>query len=226
MVEVKVKQAKDIDFSFMPTLECNLECPHCMYDVSPENIDILNYDFTKEFVNTFDWEQINSCGFYGGEPSINLDLYKKYINLIPEEIPKFMITNGNWSVQWTDLIEFVNYIMDNNIQVFVSSSPYHIEYQNEKLLAVAIKAAKGLIQIKDEDELFLPMGRLAEDDWTCTKKCLRWNKPMRLALQPSGNVIYQGCDGVYPIIGTYYNQLETLIEFIKNKRFCDKLLQE
>jgi sulfatase maturation enzyme AslB (radical SAM superfamily) len=42
---VKLSNLK-IDFSFIPSLECNIECPFCMYDAGPKRLDILDIEKT------------------------------------------------------------------------------------------------------------------------------------------------------------------------------------
>ncbi len=51
MVKIKVKEEKLIDFSFMPSLKCNLSCGHCMYGASPSNREILNFEKAKKFID-------------------------------------------------------------------------------------------------------------------------------------------------------------------------------
>ncbi len=56
------------------------------------------------------------------------------------------------------------------------------------------------------------MGRLSNRSSSCTFKCLKIpkNKPFRIALEPNGNIIFQNCDGIYPVIGNYKNSLKEI----------------
>ena len=94
MVKAVVKKEGAVDFSFMPSLQCDLSCAHCMYNSSPFNKAELDFDQTARFVETIDWRLINSCGFYGGEPGINTPMYERFMELVPSAIPKFTITDG------------------------------------------------------------------------------------------------------------------------------------
>ena len=97
MVKPIVTVEKSIDLSFMPSLQCDLTCAHCMYGSSPTNTATLDFEATKAFAETIDWDLINSCGFYGGEPGINIPMYERFMALVPGGVPKFTITDGTWS---------------------------------------------------------------------------------------------------------------------------------
>lgn len=45
------------------------------------------------------------------------------------------------------------------------------------------------------------MGRLAKPDWVCTNKCVWHQQVIRLGIFPTGDIILQNCDGVYPVVG-------------------------
>ncbi|GAF76804.1 unnamed protein product, partial [marine sediment metagenome] len=72
----------------------------------------------------------------------------------------------------------------------------------------------------------LPMGRNATEEWNCTRRCLRDKKPKRFAVMPNGNIIFQTCDGVYPIVGNIENpfNLEEYLEQIKRcRKYTEKI---
>ena len=131
---VMIAKGKAVDFSFIPSLKCDLTCPFCMYSGGPHIEEQLDLEVTREFLETMDWSYINSCGFYGGEPVINLPLYQRFIDLVPEGIPKFMITNGTWSTSDNKYNEFVSFLDSNKLFVIVSGTPYHKAHQNEAVL--------------------------------------------------------------------------------------------
>ena len=103
MLREKVKMVKNagdlkdltkVSFSFIPSLRCNNQCSFCMYGASPDNYTTLDYIQVKEWMKSFEWDSVIGWGFYGGEPSIETDLYQKFHELLPPDLPKFVITNG------------------------------------------------------------------------------------------------------------------------------------
>jgi len=210
MVKPLVESEKLVDLSFMPSLQCDLSCGHCMYNSSPTNTASLDLVQTRLFTKTVDWDVINSCGFYGGEPGINLPLYAEFINLVPKSTPRFTITDGTWSRTQGRTAKFVEWALEHNLQVFVSSTPYHLPYQNlDILLEVCEKYHSFTIK---GDDTIIPMGRMAKDGWTCGFKCRSFTGPVRFAVTPGGNIIFQSCDGVYPVVGTYKKSFDNLLK--------------
>jgi len=200
-----LKNRKDlahVDLSIMPSLKCDLTCPFCMYYCSPKNNLTLNIEKLKAFLKTVDWKKVTNVGFYGGEPAIKTALYQQFINLIPKTIPRFTITNGTWSTSPRRTKNFLNFCSRNRLVVFVSGTHYHQKFQDRNVLQK--RAGQGRVRLKDEDELH-PMGRLQKECWTCTHKCLWHQQPIRLAVFPTGHIIFQNCDGVYPVVGDCSN---------------------
>jgi len=203
-----------IDCSLIPSYECNLKCWFCMYDCGPNKKNILDIEKAKYFISKINFSKINQIGFYGGEISINLDLYQKFINLIPNEIPKFTITNGSWSRNLYNTNKFIRFVNNNKLYTKISCTPEHKKYQNKKVLKRVTRKYKN-IKIKDNDDTkskLLPMGRLSHHPFSCSFKCTKIppKQPFRIALEPDGSVIFQNCDGVYPSIGSYKNSLEEI----------------
>lgn len=203
---------KPFDFSIMPSYRCNLRCWFCMYDCSPHNKQVLDFNTTKRFLDTFDWSQINAFGFYGGEPSISTRLYDKFIALVPSNIPKFVITNGAWSLSddYTDM--FINWCAKNQFHVIVSSTPEHIAYQNRAFLENLVKEFGDAIELKKPDTIHA-QGRAKGHDGIitdCGKTCLRTDRNIRLGLKPDGNIVFQNCHGEYHIIANYHDHFNTL----------------
>ena len=201
MVKPVVANLKAVDFSFMPSLQCDLSCGHCMYNSSPTNLAVLDFDDTKTFVATIDWNYINSCGFYGGELGINIPMYERFMALVPRDVPKFTITDGTWSRTPGRTRKFVEFAERNDLQVFVSTTKYHTPFQNAGRLAEICEEYDRFTS-KDGEEELIPMGRLATKDWSCGFRCMEDRGPVRFALQPGGTIIFQSCDGVYPVVGT------------------------
>ncbi len=201
------------DLSFIPSYKCNLKCWFCMYDCSPSNKEKLDIEKAKNFITDIDLSKINQFGFYGGEISIDLPLYQKFINIIPKNIPKFTITNGSWSRSTKNTNIFLDFISKNNIYTKVSSTNEHKKFQNQEVLIEVVnkRKYKDIIKIKENDDTktkLLPMGRLSNQGFSCSLKCTKIpsDQPFRIALEPSGNIMFQNCDGIYPIVGNYKNR--------------------
>lgn len=187
-----------VDFSVIPSLECDLECSFCMYCSGPSNLLRLDIDRFKTFLKTVDWGRVTSWGFYGGEPSVDPDRYGVFADLIPEEIRKFLITNGHWTVSTSGIRRFFRLCTGRKFRVVISGTPEHKANQHRTTIE-NLSHEEGVI-VKGDDDMH-PMGRLASTKWSCTEKCLWHQQPIRLAVFPTGDVIFQNCDGVYPVVG-------------------------
>ena len=189
-----------IDLSFMASLECDLKCLHCMYWSSPKNKVQLDYDKVCRWVETINWRDIHACGFYGGEPSILPELYQQYMDLVPVVIPKFMITDGTWSKSREKTESLVAMAHRNNLQVFISQTPYHLPYQDQAELDTLVMTYPGRFFLKGNDKI-ISMGRARNfTPGGCTGICAEWIKPYRIALHPTLGIIFQSCDGSYPVL--------------------------
>lgn len=195
-----VKDLTKVSFSFIPSLKCNNQCSFCMYGAGPSNGLKLDYDLTVAFMKTVDWEKVVGWGLYGGEPSIDMDLYQTFYNLLPEELPKFVITNAAWSRDREKTIAFLQWCA-GKFHIIVSGTPEHRAKQNVRFIEELSKEVVGAITYKPEEEEMHPMGRLARKDWSCNNKCQWHEQVMRLGIFPTGHVILQNCDGVYPVVG-------------------------
>ena len=56
-----------LPLGFMVTLNCDLECPFCMYNSSPKVQDQMPFGALQNFISTIQPGRINSFGFYGGD---------------------------------------------------------------------------------------------------------------------------------------------------------------
>lgn len=187
-----------VDFSFVPSLRCNLKCSFCSYSAGPANELRLDVDQARRFIGTVDWNRISSWGFYGGEVSIETALYQKFIDLVPETVPKFTITNGAWSTDPGRADDFFRFVDANRLFVVVSGTEEHKRHQDPELMAM-LDGVAG-IHLKGDDEIH-PMGRSARRPWSCSYKCLTHPQPIRLGMFPGGHIFLQNCDGVYPFVG-------------------------
>lgn len=215
---VQISGQGKIDLSFIASLKCNLKCPHCQYDASPNQKEWMDYDRLRDFMKTAigHWEVFNSFGFYGGEITTNIKQWSKYIrliNLIQKEYvygprryqknkkPVWMITNGSWSTSDATFHQMVNFAYQNELQVYISTTPYHKPHQDIRRLEVLVKYADNFhFKADDTKKRLLPMGRNYTPDWYCTRRCEREEATERLAIMPNLDVIYQKCDGIYPVV--------------------------
>lgn len=206
------------DFSIIPSLQCNLSCSFCMYNSSIVNSKTINEKILKSFISDIEWNLINSIGLYGGEPSINLKLYERIIKLLPTDIPKFTITNGSWSLNSSSTKLFLDFVLKYNLKVFVSSNYEQRCFQDNKIIKTVADEYGFVIKSAD---IIIPMGRASKNKFECNKKCLEVLNStdlLRLAVLPTGIIIFQNCNGIYPIIGTFQKSLNSLIEDLLNYR--------
>ncbi len=201
-----VKDLNRFDMAFVPSLKCNLRCSFCMYNASPDNSAVLDYEAVQAWLQKITWPLIGSWGFYGGEPSADLPLYGKFMDLIPTDIPKYLITNGSWSMNpyaMNEWHKFLNGRLDkgDRFSIVISGTPEHKLFQNENIIESWGKY-EG-VKAKGDDDIH-PMGRAYRADWACTCKCIWHGEPIRLAVFVTGDIILQNCDGAYPVIGDIY----------------------
>lgn len=219
MVKTLQHPTKPIDFSIMPSFHCNLHCSFCMYDAGPDNHTRLNYDKTKLFLAKIDWSVINACGFYGGEPSIDMGLYQQFIDLIPKNTQRFVITNGTWSSDANHAAEFLYWCTVNKLRMIVSSTQEHIVHQDREFLQKLAAVSGGNLELKKPDEIHA-QGR-AKDligiKSNCQSACMRTDRNTRLGIKPDGNIVYQNCHGEYHIIQSYEEPFMGILNRVKIK---------
>lgn len=202
-----------IDLSIMPWLTCDLKCPHCQYNASPEQQGDLHPGELYKFLHTIDWSDINSIGFYGGEIFLALDQFKRYIDLIKKSQlnkgikkhklkPMWVISNGTFSTAQSHFSNVVAFVHLHDLKVFISTTPYHKKHQHPRINSLTNISNNFSFKKDDTKSRLLPMGRNATEDWYCTRRCQREEATERLAIMPNGDVIYQKCDGIYPVIGS------------------------
>lgn len=212
-----------IDLSIIPSYFCNLKCPFCMYSCSSEyKGEIIDLEKLIKFTFTIDWNKINSIGLYGGEISLYIPVCNSILNMFPESIPKFCITNGTWSRSEEKTERFISFCKQRNIKIVVSSTYEHRRFQNHDVIAQLWKNGDIIWKRDDTLDKMNPMGRLWEDNWTCEFKCKNINKPKRFAICPDGNIIFQSCDGCFPVVSDYtknFNSLEIKCKRRKDLRY-------
>ncbi len=202
-----------MDFSIMPSYHCNLRCWFCMYNGGPDAKAELDYEKTKLFLLQFDWSLVNSFGFYGGEPSIDTPLYDKFIELVPHSIPKFVITNGTWSVDTDRASRFLKWCIHHSFRVVVSSTPEHIKHQWRSFLENLTREFDGVLLLKTPDRIHA-QGRARGESGVpsdCELACLRKDRNTRLGLKPDGNIVFQNCHGEYHTVQTYEEPFDGML---------------
>jgi hypothetical protein len=190
-----------------------------MYSSSPSVNDALDLGKVEQWLATVDMRLIASFGIYGGEVSINLEKYEEILNLLPPSKPRFCITNGTWSVEPSRALEFVQWCARHRLFVVISGTPEHRKHQNRALLETYASAYPNAIRLKPVEEQFHPMGRLeGAFPVNCSVKCMWWQRALRIAVQPDGTVVFQNCDGMYPIVGTIDQSFSVLHRNIQHAR--------
>jgi len=172
-----------------------------MYNASSDQTDILDIKKTAAFIEKWDWDLINQVGFYGGEPSINLPLYQNFMDLIPKSVSKFIITNGTWSTNYVKMMKFLNFFCKNSLYVIISGTDEHKPYQNLDVLKIIKHQFPEQVRLKEGDVIH-PMGRAKHIKSVCGSYCQEDVRNLRLAIHPSGNILFQNCHGDYPIVQT------------------------
>ena len=198
-----IKDLTKVSFSFIPSLRCNNRCSFCMYRASPGSTITLDYKATAEWMKTVEWDKVVGWGLYGGEPFIDMELYQKFYELLPKGTHCFVITNGTWSRTDEDTKTFLKWCA-NKFHIIVSGTQEHQRHQSVNFIRALAKEYNEALTYKEGEEEMHPMGRLAKPDWTCTKRCIWHEQPIRLGIFPTGDIILQNCDGVYPVFGTIY----------------------
>ncbi len=226
-----------VDLSIMPWLECDLECPHCQYSAGPNKEGKLKPVVLARFLATVDWDTINSIGFYGGEVFLNPDRFSAYIKLVeraqefcgikPRKFkPMWAISNGTFTKATSTHYNTVVFVHRHNLTVHISTTPHHKKYQNEKRARSLIDGSRAFRFKKDDTKKrLLPMGRNYTPDWYCTRRCQRLER-LRLAIKPNGDVIYQKCDGIYPVIANITGKNMTwpkVMYMLKSQFKCPQL---
>jgi hypothetical protein len=174
-----------------------------MYSAGPDMHDQLDLDALRRFITTWDW-RVNSVGFYGGEVTLQLAAYKSICDMLPAGLQRWMFSNGTWSAGPSERIhEVIQWTIDNRVSpIIVSGTRYHQPYQDWAVLESLARTWPEHIWLKADEGHYLPMGRLAGlMPFSCKRRCETDARPMRIAVQPDGSVIFQTCDGRYPVIG-------------------------
>ncbi len=209
-----------IDLSVVPSYECNLTCWFCMYDCGPDKKEEINLFDLARWLGSVNWEMINWTGVYGGEPAVNILLYETVLNMFPKDKPKFTISNGAWTKDKYKMLEFLSFISRNKLYCKVSSTPEHLKAQDLK--AISILHNWRIIEHKVNDDTkatLLPMGRLKHraKEFKCKLECLTWQGAYRVAVRPEGNIIFQSCKGIYPVVSDITKPFSHAVEMIEKK---------
>lgn len=208
------------DLSFIYSKQCNLSCSFCMYEGGPSKTEVLDIERLACWLGTVDMNRIASFGVYGGEPSINLAGFGACLDLVAHlGKPHFVITNGSWSLTKSGTAEFLSWCSKYRMHVVVSGTPEHREYQDRQVLEAWAEQYPNAFRLKPTEENFHAMGRLADKmPFSCSRKCMAWKRALRIGVQPDGTIIYQNCDGAYPVVGTIQEDFAEMDERVQRCR--------
>jgi hypothetical protein len=155
-----------------------------------------------------------SFGVYGGEPGVDLKGFGSCLVLAERcvaERPRFVITNGSWSADPVRTWDFMEWCGQHRLFVVVSGTPHHRKTQDRDVLEDLLLRNPNAMRLKPEEENYHAMGRLeGKLAFSCSTKCMSWDRALRLAVQPDGTIIFQNCDGVYPIVGTIREDFQVI----------------
>ena len=158
-------------------------------------------------------DHIASFGLYGGEVGVALTGFGACMDLATSfaEKPRFVITNGSWSTDLARATEFIEFVSKHRCHVVVSGTPEHRKHQDRNVLESWKEEQPDSITLKPKEENFHAMGRLeGKMRFSCSRKCMWWKKASRIAVQPDGTIIFQNCDGVYPVVGSLSEPFEVI----------------
>ena len=208
------------DLSFMYTKKCDLTCAFCMYSSSPKVGDAMDLAALWGWLETVDFDRVASFGAYGGEVGIALDGFGACFDLVAHiDRPHFVITNGTWSVDTDRTTEFLEFCAKYRCHIVVSGTPWHRRHQNRKVLEALAEEQPEAFRLKPVEENFHAMGKLeGKMKFSCSTKCMSWDRALRIAVQPDGTIIFQNCDGVYPVVGHLGEPFSVIDERVMNMR--------
>jgi len=191
-----------------------------MYSSGPDVAENLDIKQLAVWLGTVEMDRIAIFGVYGGEPSIDLDGFGWCMDLVVHlDKPHFVITNGSWSLSRSGTAEFLTWCAKYCMHIVVSGTPEHREYQDREILEGLAAQYPDVFRLKPEQENFHPMGRLAgKMPFSCSRKCMTWNRALRIAVQPDGTIIFQNCDGEYPVVGSIREPFSVLDERVQAAR--------
>ena len=226
MVEVIEATRSKFDLSFQYSNECNLSCSFCMYSCGPNVKDRLDLNKLKAFIKTIDFDKyINSIGLYGGEVSLHLEEYSEIVKMLPTETKVWTITNGTWSKALESTNKFLTWASNNEVYpAIVSGNSEQVVHQNREELINLQQEFPNWLVLKGPDKVFLAMGRLENKELQpqylisgCSEKCFwREGQATRIAVMPSGDIMFQTCDGSYPIVGNISEEFPVIAERLQD----------
>ena len=234
MVQLDWKDSENpnmYDLSFIYSLKCNIDCSFCMYDCGPDRTDFIEIVLLREWLATVDMNKIASFGVYGGEPSILLDGYSECMDLVSHlDKPHFVITNGSWSKDIEQCGKSLKFCGKYKMQIIVSGTPEHRRHQDRQILEALNKEFPDAFRLKPLEENYHAMGRMeGKMPFSCTGKCMWWDKAIRIGVFPDGSVLFQSCDGKYPLpVGDITEPFSVIDQRIREMRqngfepVCDK----
>lgn len=219
MAKIGTAQGRHLfDVSFMASLHCDLECSFCMYNSGPTVDDEIDLEQAQKFVNSLDLQAVNAFGLYGGEPSLRMFVNTRIIQMLPKNKPVFVITNGTWSrTLKRDL--FLKWANFHKLHVIVSGTAEHIRHQDRSWLETYAASNPERFRLKKAETSFIPMGRLGHLPTVCSQKCDSDLNPTRIAMKPNGDIIFQTCDGSYPVVGRAEEGFPVIRERLEKKQW-------
>jgi len=168
-----------------------------------EAAKFVDLEKLRGWLQTVDYDKIVSLGVYGGEPSINMRGWGEILRMLPTDKPRFVITNGTWSTDAVHTHLFLGWCLMHKLFIVVSGTPEHRAHQDRARLEKLAYGEPDRFRLKPVEENLHPMGRYSNmmPDYKCSEKCVWWDRALRVAVRPDGDIMFQNCDGSYPIVG-------------------------
>ena len=133
------------DLCVILTEKCNIECRHCISSCSPYRTEDLDRDILDAVIHQAeDSSFVNSIGFSGGEPFIDILRLETAVTLCREHgLTPTVTTNGFWAHSVTAAKDVLRR-MEGLIQVCLSTDAFHQEFIPVDRIVNAIKACDEL----------------------------------------------------------------------------------
>lgn len=141
MQQSSARSSYGSDLCVILTEKCNIRCRHCISSCSPSRTEDLDWANLDAFIRQAgDSSFVNSIGFSGGEPFMDIPRLETAVTLCREHgLAPTVTTNGFWAHSVTAAKDVLKK-MKSLIQVCLSTDVFHQEFIPVDRIVNAIKA--------------------------------------------------------------------------------------
>ncbi len=128
------------------TNKCNMKCPHCCIECSPENDSVLNDELLEKVIlDLKENTKINMISISGGEAFLYLDKVKRAICLIKQVGKSSAVyTNGFWCTEYAETYDTMLELKNCGLTMLLTSiDSYHQQ-------SISIENIKNLLNVCNE----------------------------------------------------------------------------